>query len=202
MARTLEAARTRNKTKKREKPLGVAAALGLATTLGIAILVVGVQLLTPHTFVSNFFKLVHYNTSATLPLNPLYQGWYEQLSEEDVPGTAFSLFCGGSVLGWLAPSYETRRRVLLAGTGLGFGLPVVCQIFQWSVGILEQNTLNAHEGGQQVYITAPPSLILLETVCFIGWTVSCVLGTRLGLWMRERSRSAGQSGSSQSAAPV
>lgn len=201
MARTLEA-RAQGRAKKREKPLGVAVALGLATTLAVAISIVAVQLLVPHTFVSNFYKLVHYNSSATLPLNPLYQGWFEQLSEEDVPGTAFSLLCGGLVIGWLAPSYETRRRVLLAGVGLGVGLPLVCQAFQWSAGILEQNTLNAHEGGQQVGIIAPPSLILIQAACILGWAVFCVLGTRIGYWLRERSRSARQSGSTRPVAPA
>jgi len=192
MARTLEAA-TRSKAKnrekkKREKPLGVAVALGLAATLTVAILIVVVQLLVPHTFVSNFYKLVHYNSSATLSLNPLYQGWSEQISEEDIPGTGFSLLCGGLVIGWLAPSYETRRRVLLAGVGLGFGLPLVCQAFQWSVGILEQNTLNAHEGGQQVGIAAPPSLILIQTACILVWGAFCALGTGIGFLLRRRSR--------------
>ena len=205
MARTLEAA-TRGKgknreKKKRERPLGVSVALGLAATLGVAIFIVAVQLLVPHTFISNFYKLVHYNSSATLPLNPLYQGWLEQISEEDIPGTAFSLLCGGLVIGRLAPSYETRRRVLLAGAGMGFGLLLLCLAFQWGAGILEQNALNHNEGGQQVGIAAPPSLILLQAALVIFWTVCCVGGTRLGLWLRARRSEARETLSAGSVTP-
>ena len=206
MARTLEAA-TRSKekreAKKREHPLGVAVALGLAAALAVAVLIVAVQLLEPHSALHNFFLLVHYNSSATLPLDPLYQKWYEQIAEEDVLfGSTFSLLCGGLALGWLAPSYETRRRVLGAGTGLGFGLPLACLAFQWAGGIVEQNTLNAHEGGQQVGIAAPPSLILAQAAFVLGWVAFCVLGTWAGRLLRERSRSARQSGSPRPAAPA
>ena len=190
MARTLEAA-TRGtaknpEKKKRERPLGVAVALGLATTLAIAILIVVVQLLVPHTVVSNFYKLVHYNSSATLPLDPLYQEWYETLSKEGAVGDAFSLLCGGFVVGWLAPSYETRRRVLMAGALLGIGLLLVSLAFLWVGGVHEQNTLNAHEGGQQVGITAPPSLILFQTVLVLVCAACCVLGAWAGLGLRRR----------------
>jgi hypothetical protein len=188
MARTLDSARIRGKAKKREKPLGVAVALGVAATLGIAILIVAIQLLVPHTVVNDFYMLVHYNASATLPLDPLYQRWYETLSEEDAFGTAFSLLCGGLVIGWLAPSYVSRRRVLLAGLGLGVGLPLACLAFLWIGGIVEQNTLNAHEGGQQVGVAAPLSLIVSQTVLVVVWTAVCVFGTWLGFRLRGRSR--------------
>jgi hypothetical protein len=188
MARTLDTARIRGKAKKREKPLGVAVALGAAATLGVAILIVGVQLLIPHTVVSNFYKLVHYNSSATLPLDPLYQDWYETLSEEGAFGDAFLLLCGGLVVGWFAPSYETRRRVLVAGASLGAGLLLVSLAFLWIGGVYEQNTLNAHEGGQQVGITASPSLILFQTVLVLVCTAFCVLGAWLGFRLRSRSR--------------
>lgn len=194
MAQILEAAtrgRARKREAKREKPLGVAVALGLAATLGVAILIVAVQLLDPHSALHNFYMLVRYNSSATLPLDPLYQKWYEEISEEDVLfGSTFSLLCGGLVTGWLAPSYETRRRVLLAGMGLGFGLPLVCLAFQWGAGIVEQNTLNAHEGGQQVGIAAPPSLILTQAVLVIVWAAFCVLGAWIGFRLRRRNRAA------------
>ncbi len=186
MARTVEAA-TRGKAKKREHPLGVAVALGLVATLAVAILIVVVQLLEPHSALHNFYLLVHYNSSATLPLDPLYQKWYEEIAEEDVLfGSTFSLLCGGFVIGWLAPSYETRRRVLLAGTGLGFGLPLVCLAFQWIGGVLEQNTLNVHEGGQQVGITAPLSLILTQAALVLVWAAICVFGAWAGLRLRRR----------------
>ena len=195
MARTLEAAQARGKAKKRERPLGMAVALGLATTLAVAILIVVVQLFVPHTVVSNFYRLVHYHASATLPLDPLYQEWYETLSEEGAFGDAFSLLCGGLVIGWLAPSYETRRRVLVAGAMLGVGLLLVSLAFLWVGGVIEQNTLNAHEGGQQVGIAAPPLLILFQTMLVLVCAACCVLGTRIGLWLRERSRDARQAGS-------
>lgn len=195
MARTLEAA-TRGKAKKREKPLGAALALGLAATLVVSTLIILIQFLDPHSALHNFVLLVHYNASATLPLDPLYQKWYEQLSKEDVLYVStFSLFCGGLVLGWLAPSYETRRRVLLAGTGLGLGLPLICLAFLWVGGVMSQNLMNAHEGGEQVGIAAPPSLILAQAGFVLLWAACCVLGTLLGRWLRERSRSARQSGS-------
>ena len=186
MARTLEAAKTRGKAKKREQPLGVAVAAGLATTLAVAILIVGVQLLVPHTVISNFYKLVHYNSSATLPLDPLYQKWFEEISEEDIPGSAFSLLCGGLVAGWLAPSYESRRRVLLAGAWVGLGFPLTCLAFLWITGVLEQNAMNAHEGGQQVGVSASPALILTQAALVLVWTAVCVFGTWAGLRLRRR----------------
>ncbi len=188
MAQTLDTARTRGRAKKREKPLGVAVALGLAAALAVAILIVVVQLLIPHTVLNNFYTLVHYNASATLPLDPLYQKWYETLSEEDVFGTAFSLLCGGLVVGWFAPSYVSRPRVLVAGAALGFGLPLVCLAFLWIGGVVEQNTLNAHEGGRQVGLAAPPVLILTQAALVIVWAAICVFGTWAGLWLRRRSR--------------
>ena len=160
-------------------------------TLAVAILIVVVQLLIPHTVVNDFYTLVHYKASATLPLDPLYQRWYESLSEEDFYVTAFSLFCGGMVVGWLAPSYVSPRRVLLAGAALGFGLPAVCVALRWTGGVLEQNTLNQREGGQQVGIAAPPSLILGQIVLLVIWTVVCALGAWLGVRLRSRSRNAG-----------
>jgi len=195
MARTLETAKARGKAKKREKPLGVAVAVGLATTLAVAILIVGVQLLEPHSALHNFYMLVHYNSSATLPLDPLYQKWYEEISEEDIPGSAFSLLCGGLAVGWLAPSYESRRRVLLAGAAAGLGFLLVCLAFLWTAGVVEQNTMNAHEGGQQVGISAPPALIVAQGIFVLLWTAFCVLGTWIGLRLRERSRSLRRSGS-------
>ena len=180
--------RARGRAKKREQPLGIAVALGLVTMLAVAILIVAVQLLVPHSVLHNFYALVHYNPSATLPLDPLYQKWYEEISQEDVFGSAVSLLCGGLAVGWFAPSYVSRRRVLLAGTGLGIGFLLVCLAFLWIGGIVTQNALNAHEGGQQVGIAAPPSLILVQTLLVIFWTACCAFGTWLGLVLRERLR--------------
>ncbi len=169
---------------------------GLAATLAVATLIVAVQFLFPHSALREFYMLVHYNPSATLPISPLYQQLYEEVSEEDVLfGSTLSLFCGGFAVGWLAPSYVSRRRVLLAGAGLGLGFPLACLAFEWIGGIIEQNTMNTHEGGQQVEIAAPASLILTQAIVVLAWAALCVGGTALGHALRTRRRNA------QSAAP-
>ena len=188
MARTLSTARVRGRAKRREQPLGIAVVWGLATTLAVAVFLVAIQFLEPRSAVREFYTLVHYNPSATLPLSSLYQQWYQDISNEDVPGSAFSLLCGGLAVGWLAPSYASRRRVLLAGLGLGFGIPLVSLAFLWIGGIVEQNTMNVQQGGQQVVITAPPSLIVIQAVLVVFWAAFCVLGTWAGLVLRARRR--------------
>ena len=188
MARTLSTARIRGRAKKRETPLGIAVAWGLATTLAVAILIVAVQFLEPRSALREFYLLVHYNSSATLPLSPLYQEWYEEISKEDVVGSAFSLLCGGLAVGWLAPSYASRRRVLLAGLGLGFGVPLACLAFLWIGGVVEQNALNVQQGGQQVKIVAPASLIVAQAFFVVVWAGLCVLGAGAGLALRARRR--------------
>ena len=192
MARTLGAApgRVKNKGKKREQPLGIAVALGLATTLAAAVLIVAVQLLIPHSVMHNFYALVHYNASATLPLDPLYQNWATVIQEDDVVETALALLCGGFVLGRLAPSYAPTRRVLLAGLLMALGVLLVSLGFVWTSAVISQNTLNAHEGGQQVGIAAPPLLVVVQTLLVIFWTALCVFGTWAGRLLRQRRRQA------------
>ena len=180
----------RSKAKKRELPLGTAIGLGLAATLAVGLLMATALLLTPGTAAHQFYALVHGNSSATLPLDPLYQNWAEKMGEEDaLIGTPLSLLCGGLALGWLAPNYVVRQRVLLSGAALGFGVMAVTLTFQWVAALNQQNTLNVHEGGQQVALTAPPDLILRQAFLVVVWTAICVLGTWLGRTLRERSRS-------------
>ena len=177
------------RAKKREQPLGVAIALGLAAVLAAGIVIALVSVLIPGTAAHQFYSLVHNIQSATLPLDPLYQEWFEKMSEEDALfGTPISLLCGGLTLGWLAPSYADRRRVLLSGALLGFGVITTAVAFEWVSGILSQTTLNHTEGGQQVNITAPPELIIKQVITAIIWTAICVAGTWLGRRLRERAR--------------
>jgi hypothetical protein len=60
--------------------------------------------------------------------------------------------------------------------------------FQWIAALNQQHTLNIHEGGQQVVLTAPPDLILRQTLFVTAWTAVCVLGTWIGLIFRSRGR--------------
>ena len=177
------------RAKKREQPLGVAIALGLATVLAAGIVIALVSVLIPGTAAHQFYSLVHNIHSATLPLDPLYQDWAGKMQEEDALfGTPLSLLCGGLTLGWLAPSYVERRRVLLSGGLMGFGVVAVSIAFVWVAGVLNQNTLNHLEGGQQVNITAPPELIIKQVITALIWTAICVGGTWIGLRGRERAR--------------
>lgn len=177
--------------KKREQPLGVAIACGLAATLAAAIVIALALVLIPGTAAHQFFSLVSQVQSATLPLDPIYQEWSEKISEEEALfATPASMLCGGLVLGWLAPSYVERRRVLISGALLGFGAVVASIAFVWVFGVLDQNALNHIEGGQQVKITAPPELIAKQIGFAVLWTAICVLGTWLGQRLRERARQA------------
>ncbi len=179
--------------KKREQPLGVAITLGFAATLAAGIVIAVVSVLLPGTPAHQFFSLAQHIHSATLALDPLYQEWLEKISEEEVLfAMPVSMLCGGLALGWLAPSYVERRRVLVAGGLMGFAVVAASVAFVWVFGILDQNALNHIEGGQQVNITAPPELIVKQVVSAILWTTICVLGTWLGLRGRERARQNGQ----------
>ncbi len=177
--------------KKREQPLGVAIALGLAAALAASIVIAVVSVMLPGTPAHQFYSLVSHIQSATLPLDPLYQEWSDQISEEEVFfATPLSLLCGGLALGWLAPSYVEKRRVLLAGGLMGFGVVAASIAFVWVFGVLDQNALNHIEGGQQVKITAPPELIFKQAISAILWTAVCVGGTWLGRRGQERARQA------------
>ena len=165
--------------------------LGLAAALAAGIVIAVVSVLLPGTPAHQFYSLVSHIQSATLPLDPLYQEWSDKISEEEVFfATPLALLCGGLALGWLAPSYEEKRRVLLSGGLMGFSVVAASVAFVWVFGVLDQNALNHIEGGQQVKITAPPELIVKQAVSAVLWTVVCVGGTWLGLRGRERARQA------------
>ena len=177
----------RGRAKKRELPLGAAIASGLGATLAVGIAIALALVLIPGTAAHQFFSLVSGIHSATLPLDPLYQEWSEKISEEETLfATPISMLCGGLALGWLAPSYASRRSVLLSGGLLGFGVVAASIGFVWAFGIINQNTLNHQQGGQQVVITAPPELIVKEAVAALLWTAICIFGTWLGLRLRAR----------------
>ena len=177
----------RGRAKKRELPLGAAIAYGLVATLAAGIVIALALVLIPGTAEHQFVSLVFGIHSATLPLNPLYQEWSEKLQEADALfGTPLSLLCGGLALGRLAPSYASRRSVLLSGGALGFGVVAASIAFVWVVGLVNQNALNHQQGGQQVIITAPPELIVKQAIIAVLWTAVCVLGTWLGQRLRAR----------------
>ena len=179
--------------RKREQPLGVAIALGLAATLAAAIVIALASVLVPGTPAHKFYSLVAHIHSATLPLDPLYQEWFEKMSEEDTLfGTPVSLLCGGFALGRLAPNYADRLRVLISGGLMGLGVIAAAVAFEWVLGTLSQSTLNHMEGGQQVNITLPSELIAKLIVVAVFWTAVCVFGTWLGLRGRERARQKAQ----------
>ena len=177
----------RGRAKKRELPLGAAIAYGLAATLAAGVVIALALVLIPGTAEQQFVSLVFGIHSATLALNPLYQEWSEKLQEADALfGTPLSLLCGGLVLGRLAPSYASRRSVLVSGAALGFGVVAASIAFVWVVGLVNQNALNHQQGGQQVIITAPLELIVKQVVIAALWTAVCVLGTWLGQRLRAR----------------
>ena len=183
------AQRKARRGKKREQPLGVAIACGLAAILAAVIVIAVTSVLMPGTAAHQFYSMVLHIHSATLPLNPLYQEWLEQISEEEVLfATPASMLCGGLVLGWLAPSYVERRRVLISGGLVGFAVIAVAVAFESVIGVLDQNALNHIEGGQQVKLTAPPELIVKQIGFVVFSAAICVLGTWLGLRLRERAR--------------
>ncbi len=172
---------------KREHPLGVAIGFALAAILGTGVVIALASVLIPGTTAHQFYSLVSNIRSATLPLDPLYQEWSEKISEEEALfATPASMLCGGLTLGWFAPSYADRRRVLVSGGLIGFGVIAASVAFVWVAGVLSQNTLNHTEGGQQVNITAPPQLIAWQSLFTVAWTAICVFGTWLGLGLRAR----------------
>ena len=186
-------ARTRGRAKRRERPLGAAIGLGLAVTLGVALAILIVQLLFPHSFMRQYYDLLLHSPSATLPFSTLYQKLSEETAwEEALFATPFSLLCGGLVLGRCAPFYSPRRRVLISGAVMAFGILVVSLTFLWADNIYTTNLLNSHEGGSISHSTAPFAYVLRQGLCDFGWILACVLGTWLGLRWRDQRRSDSQ----------
>lgn len=180
-------ARTRRKTKKRERTLGQAIGLGLAATLGVGLLILIVQLLIPSTTVYNFFRLAHAASSATLRGGTLFQEWAGDIQEQEALfATPFSLLCGGLILGRFAPRYASYRRVLTAGGWMAFGTVAVSLAFAWPAAVIQQEKMNRDQGGHIFHISAPPDLLVRQSLWAFAWIAVCVLGTWVGLRLRDR----------------
>ena len=184
MARTQAKAKVRT---NRERPLGTAIAWGVAAAFGTGLLLFAVQMAVPSSAVHNFIDLLRHNPSATLPFSQLYQDWFAKIQvEEALLVTPLSLLCGGLTLGLLAPRYAARRRVLLSGAAMAFGVLVFCLAFTWIPSVLETNLLAASQGGMVARLAAPVSYIVRQTLWVAAWTAICVLGAALGLYLRDR----------------
>lgn len=178
---------TRGSAKRRERPLGTAIYLGLTATIGVGLVILLAQLLLPGSFMREYFELLRHSASATLPLSPLYQQLSEEVArEEALFATPFSLLCGGLVLGRFAPRYAARRRVLVAGALMAFGILAVSLTFLWVDTVYTTDLLNKHEGGTISHATAPLTYLLPQALWGLAWIAACVLGAWLGLWWRDR----------------
>ena len=185
MARTN--GKTHGRAKRRERPLGAAIGWGLVVTFGAGLVILLVLRSLPGSVITHLFQLSLHAASPTLRGDPLYQQYSDQLDELDaLLGTPLSLLCGGLTLGRLAPRYATRRRVLLSGAAMAFGINVVTLAFTWLSAVIEQNRINHREGGYIYPITAPLDLIVRQIVFILVWTGVCAFGAWLGLRWRDR----------------
>ena len=192
MARTLvrekENTGRRGRAKRRERPLGAAVGWAVAASLGVGLLILGIQLLLPSSAVHNMFLLAHYNSSPTLRDDPLFQQWMDAINfEEAVFATPLCLLCGGLTLGWLAPAYAGRGRVLRVAALLAFALVASSLAFVWPAAIIQQNRLN-EAGGRIIQVGIPPELMVRQALWSVLWIAVCVLGAWAGLWGRGRRR--------------
>ena|GEM_PF-1140659 len=186
MATTARTPKTRTRARRREKPLGAAIAFGLAVTLGVGLVILVAQLLSPGSFLRQYFELLRHAPSATLPLSPLYQQLSERVArEEALFATPLSLLCGGLTVGLLAPRYAPKRRVLLSAGLMAFGILAVSLAFLWVDSIATTNLLNSHEGGDVTHPTAPFAYLLLQALWGLAWIGACVFGAWLGLHGRD-----------------
>lgn len=181
------AARARGRAKRRERPLGAAVGLALAAIFAVGLVLLVAQLLWPGSTVRNFFLLSLHASSATLPLDPLYQQYKESLNrQEALFDSPLSFGCGGLVLGLLAPRYATRRRVLITSALMALGLLVVLLGFTWIDALHNVNALADNEGGRVARLGAPLDYVLRQTLWGLGWTAVCVGGTWSGMRARDR----------------
>ena len=181
-------ARAMRKQRKRERTLGQAIGLAVAVTLGVGLLIFVILMLVPGTPLPNFYQLAHNNASSTLRTDPLFLQWMDKIDElEALLVTPLSLLCGGLTLGWFAPHYATRRRVLISAAAIALGLVTLSLAFLWPTAILQQDALNTHAGGTQVYVTAPAYVIRNQVFWGLIWTLVCVLGAWLGRYLRGQS---------------
>ncbi len=189
MARTLtrDLDKKSGRAKRRERPFGAAVGWAVAATLGVGLIILGVQLLLPASAVHNMYLLAHYNSSPTLRNDPLFQEWMDAINREEAYATALCLFCGGLTLGWLAPSYAGRARVLRVAALFAFIVVAVSLAFVWPTTIIQQNRLN-EAGGQIVQVGIPPKLMINQAILTVLWIGVCVIGAWAGLWARRRGR--------------
>ncbi len=178
--------RRRGRAKRRERPLGAAVGWAVAATLAVGLIILGIQLLVPSSAIHNMYLLSHYNSSPTLRDDPLFEQWMADINrEEALFATPLSLLCGGLTLGWLAPAYAGRRRVLRVAAVLAFAVVAVSLAFVWPAAIIQQNRLN-EAGGRIVQVSIPPELMVRQAILTVLWIGVCVGGAWAGLWARRR----------------
>ncbi len=180
------------RAKRRERPLGAAVGWAVAAALGVGLVILIVLLLMPSSAINNMYLLAHYNSSPTLRENPVFQKWMADINREEAFVTALCLFCGGLTLGWLAPAYAGRGRVLRVAAILAFGLVAASLAFVWPAAIIQQNGLNNEVGGRIIGVGIPPELMVRQALWSVLWIAVCVLGAWAGLWARGRKRVASE----------
>jgi len=192
MARTLnqhthtrETNKKTGRAKRRERPFGAAIGWAVAATLGVGLMILVVQLLLPLSAVHNMYLLAHYHSSPTLRDNPLFEKWMDAINKEEVYATALCLFCGGLTLGWLAPVYAGRGRVLRGAAILAFAVVAVSLAFVWPTAVVQQNRLN-EAGGRIIQVGIPPELMVRQAILTVLWIGVCVGGAWAGQWARRR----------------
>ncbi len=168
--------------------MGQAIGLGLAATLGVGLVILFVQLLIPSSTLHHLYRLIQGASSATLRGGRLFQEWSEDVQEQEALfSTPFSLLCGGLVLGRFAPHYASYKRVLIAGALMAFGIIAVSLAFVWPAAVIQQEKMNTDQGGMTWHISATlDNLIVRQILWALAWIAVCVLGTWLGLRLRDR----------------
>lgn len=165
----------------------MAVGVALAATFAVGLVLLVAQLLWPGSTVRNFFLMSLHASSATLPLDPLYQQYKESINrQEALFDSPLAFGCGGLVLGLLAPRYAARRRVLITGALMALGLLVVLLGFTWVDAVYNTNALAANEGGKVARLGAPLDYVLRQTLFGLYWTALCVGGTWVGMRVRDR----------------
>ena len=155
--------------------------------MGVGLLLFAILVAIPGTDMLNYIHLCLHAASSTLPFSKLYQDWSAKIQQEEaLLVTPLSLLCGGLILGRLAPHYASRKSVLLSGAAMAVGILVVSLAFTWSNAVYETNSLAASEGGWIARMTAPISYLVRQTLWVAAWTAVCVLGSALGLRLRDR----------------
>lgn len=155
--------------------------------MGAGLIILLAQLLLPGSFMRQYYELLLHSPSATLPFSALYQQLSEKAAQEEALfATPFSLLCGGLTLGRCAPRYAPLRRILVSGALMAFGILAVSLTFLWGDNLYTTKLLNTHEGGYISQQTAPLAYMLRQMLWGLAWIAACVLGTWLGLRLRDR----------------